>query len=145
VIPLDRPRLGHSSLYHIAGFFLFFHFILSFLIGVQNSTVLHAHIYLTTNSFGHSSLYHTAGFFLFFHLILSFLMEVQNSTVLHSHIYLTTNSFGGRQAVGGSYADYVQSSAIVQKNTQKRRVTRPLKLGRAHGLLTKPAVLYFTA
>jgi hypothetical protein len=27
------------------------------------------------------------------------------------------------------------------KNTQKRRVTRPLKLGRAHSLLTKPAVV----
>jgi hypothetical protein len=39
-------------------------------------------------------------------------MKFSNSIALQAQIYLNTNSFGGRQAVGGSYADFVESSPI---------------------------------
>jgi hypothetical protein len=67
LVPLDRPRLEHSSLW----FLDFFILILIFLKGVQ-TIVLHAQIY----------------------------------------IKLPVYSFGGRHAVGGSYAVFVESSAI---------------------------------
>ncbi len=34
----------------------------------------------------------------------------------------------GRQTVGGSYADFVESSAIQWKNPPKRRIPRPVKI-----------------
>jgi hypothetical protein len=42
-----------------------------------------------------------------FYFDLDFLNGVQNSIGLHAQVYLITNCFGGRQAVGGSYADFV--------------------------------------
>jgi hypothetical protein len=50
MIPLDRPRLGHSSLW----VFISIYFDLDILNGVQNSIALHAQMYLPliTNSFG---------------------------------------------------------------------------------------------
>jgi hypothetical protein len=38
---------------------------------------------------------------------LEYLKGVQNSIALYAQIYLITNSFRSRQAVGGSYADFV--------------------------------------
>jgi hypothetical protein len=58
--------------------------------------------------------------------------------VLHAQIYLITNSFGGRQAVGGSYADFVlefgyvsnekirQSAALLALYTVAQKSFRPI-------------------
>jgi hypothetical protein len=39
------------------------------------------------------------------------------SIALQAQIYLITKSFGGRQAVGESYADFVESSPIQWQNS----------------------------
>jgi hypothetical protein len=65
-------------------------------------------------------------------LDLEFLKGVYNSTVLQAQIYLITNSFGSRPPYCGSYADFVESSTIQQKNLPKHSVPCLLKLVRAH-------------
>jgi hypothetical protein len=48
---------------------------------------------------------------LIFYFDLDFKNGAQNSIPLHAQIYLITSSFGGQQAVGSSYAIFVESSA----------------------------------
>jgi hypothetical protein len=58
-------------------------------------------------------------FFIFPYFDLDLKNKVPNFIAFHSRIYLIANSFGGRQAVGGSYADFV--SLVMQCNEKLRQ------------------------
>ncbi len=79
------------------------------------------------------SLFLAIGGYFICYFVLEFLNGVQNYIALHGQIYLINSSFGGRQGRRKAEAMTILFRVrLSNEKISKRRVTRSLKLGRAH-------------